>query len=74
MSVAGAFSSAASTFGDDRVDSRGELSLVRVWSRSERPLLVEATLVEGTDPINAFVNNIGANDQCFSALTNHYER
>jgi len=46
MSLAGAFSSAASTDGDEMVETRGEFSLERVWSRSVRPALVEAT-----DPI-----------------------
>ena len=54
MSLAGAFSSAFSIVGEDSVDASGEFSLVRVWSRSERPLFVEAT-----DPINAFVLLIG---------------
>lgn len=58
MSEAGAFSSAASTLGDESVDASGEFSLVSVWSRSERPLLVEAT-----DPINAFTLLIGFPDR-----------
>ena len=48
MSLAGAFSSAAWMVGEESVGSRGEFSLVSVWSRSERPLLVAAT-----DPINS---------------------
>jgi hypothetical protein len=54
MSLAGAFWSAAWIAGEDRVDSRGEFSLVSVWSRSESPLLVEAT-----DPIIMLIVGIG---------------
>jgi len=49
--AAGAFARADTTLGEDKVASRGEFSLVKVWSRSDRPLLVEAVLVEATDPI-----------------------
>jgi hypothetical protein len=41
-------------FGDEIVESRGEFSLVRVCSRSARPLLVELTV-----PIGAFGVLIG---------------
>ncbi len=69
MSLAGAFSSAAWMVGEESVGSRGEFSLVSVWSRSERPLLVAAT-----DPINtaSFFFVIGGAPESFRALTNRY--
>ena len=71
MSLAGAFSSAASMPGEDRVDSKGEFSLVKVCSRSERPLFVAAVevaagLEEAMDPIKAFIIYIGSKGQSFS--------
>src|ERR1700722_10022402 len=64
MSHAGAFSSAACTFGEERVESSGEFSLVSVWSKSDRPLFVE-----GTDPIKKpSLYKIGTDRECFSAF------
>ena len=79
MSLAGAFSSAASMPGEDRVDSKGEFSLVRVCSRSERPLFVAAVpvaagLEEAMDPINAFLIYIGSQGQSFSSLRRKSEK
>ena len=65
MSPADALSSAFSTAGEDNVDAKGEFSLVRVWSRSERPALVEET-----ELIRAFARHIGKNANFFSAAGN----
>ena len=78
MSLAGAFSSAVWMAGEERVESSGEFSLVSVWSRSVRPLLLEPVvpdeeaLAAAIDPISAFITMIGAGAESFSSLTNRY--
>ena len=78
MSLAGAFSSAVWMAGEERVESSGEFSLVSVWSRSVRPLLLEPVLPDeealaaAIDPISAFPDKIGAQAESFNTLTNHY--